>query len=184
MILQLSSLDKQTLCTYAREAIVSQMESRQPAYPALSKGCRQHAGAFVTLREQGELRGCIGHMQSQNSLYETIESMARAAAFDDPRFEPLRKSELGLIDIEITVLGPLQRIHDESEIILGVHGVYLIYQGQAGVFLPQVATECGWDTQTFLDQLCRKAGVAPGSWKHPDAELFIFEGLIFGEKES
>lgn len=183
MMLQLSGEDRRILCVVAREAIASQIEARPPVYPPYSEGCLQTAGAFVTLKTGGELRGCIGTMVGRRVLGETIKIMAKEAAFEDPRFEPLRAEELDLIDIEITVLGPLKKIADESEIILGVHGVYLICRGRAGVFLPQVAPEWGWDTPTLLTNLCRKAGLAPGSWRDPGAALYIFEGLEFDEKE-
>lgn len=183
MTLQLSGEDRRILCSVAREAIASRLENRVPAYPPLSEGCRQTAGAFVTLKTGGVLRGCIGTMVGRRALGETVKTMAEEAAFEDPRFAPLRAEELGLINIEITVLGPLRKIADKSEITLGVHGVYLLCRGRAGVFLPQVAPEWGWDTPTLLENLCRKAGLTPGSWEDPDAELYIFEGLEFDEKE-
>jgi AmmeMemoRadiSam system protein A len=183
MTLQLSDEDRRVLCAIAREAIASELEKRSPAYPPATQGCGQVAGAFVTLNINGELRGCIGTMVGRAALGETVKAMAKEAAFGDPRFEPLSKEELSLIEIEITVLGPMKHIGSASEIELGVHGVYLTYHGRSAVFLPQVAPEWGWDVPTLLENLCRKAGVAPSAWKSPDVDLYVFEGLVFSEKD-
>ena len=183
MTLQLSNEDRRVLCAIAREAIASELEARSTAYPPMTPGCMQVAGAFVTLNIEGELRGCIGTMVGRAALGETVKTMAKEAAFGDPRFEPLRKDELDLIEIEITVLGPMKPIASPAEIQIGVHGVYFTYHGRSSVFLPQVALEWGWDVPTLLENLCRKAGVAPNAWKSPDTELYIFEGLVFSEKD-
>lgn len=109
--------------------------------------------------------------------------MALAAAFEDPRFMPLAPEELNRVDLEITVLSPLRRIGGPEEIELGRHGLYLVLGRRAGVFLPQVPVEQGWDLPTYLEELCHKAGLPEGSWRAPDAELSVFEGLVFGEKK-
>jgi len=140
-------------------------------------------GAFVTLHEHGQLRGCIGNLIGNEPLYLTIQDMAVEAATGDPRFAPLELAELSNIEIEISVLSPLKRISDPAEIKLGTHGV-LVRQGfQSGVFLPQVATETGWSKDEFLDNLCaHKAGLSPDAWKDKATEVYIFTAEIFSEK--
>lgn len=138
------------------------------------------SGAFVTLKEAGELRGCIGRMRENRSLSETIAEMAWAAASEDPRFSPLEKDELPLIEIEITILSPLEPI-SPAEVEVGRHGLLISAQGRSGVLLPQVPQEFGWDRLTFLKQLCRKAGLAPDAWESPSASLYGFEGFVFSE---
>ncbi|HWP68481.1 MAG TPA: TIGR00296 family protein, partial [Rectinemataceae bacterium] len=100
----------------------------------------------------------------------------------DPRFDSLSRSEIADIGIEITVLGQLEKIREEKDIIVGKHGLYIIAKGRAGVLLPQVATEYGWDARTFLENVCLKAGLPPSEWKNPDTQLYAFEGLVFAEK--
>ncbi|MBU1275101.1 MAG: AmmeMemoRadiSam system protein A [Proteobacteria bacterium] len=141
-------------------------------------------GAFVTLHKRGRLRGCIGNFISGEPLTDLIEDMALAAASQDPRFPPLGRDELGQVDLEISVLSPLRRIEDVKEIQVGKHGIYIVSPRGRGVLLPQVATEYGWDRETFLDQTCVKAGLRPGCWRDPDTEILIFSAQIFGEKEA
>lgn len=181
MELTLSGEAKRALCASARETIAARLEGRAAKCPAAPPGCDQVAGAFVTLHERGALRGCIGRLRGFGPLAETVREMALAAAFEDPRFDPVRAGELGAIDIEITILSPFRRISGSDDIHIGRDGVYIAAMGRSGILLPQVATEYGWDAPTFLDQVCVKAGLPPGSWKNRDAQLYAFEGLIFGE---
>ena len=178
---QLDAEEKSALLATAREAIASRLEKRQAVWPPASGALLGPGGAFVTLHEKGSLRGCIGRMSSPDPLVTTIREMARAAAFEDPRFPALAHDELALVDIEITLLSPMRRIEDTAEIVLGLHGLYIVKGWKSGVFLPQVATEQGWDKETYLEQVCRKAGLPPDSWKSPEAAISIFEGAIFGE---
>lgn len=138
-------------------------------------------GVFVTLHKKGSLRGCIGNFVSDKPLYRLVMEMALSAAFRDPRFPPLAQAELDKIDIEISVLSPLEPCKDIEEIMVGRHGIYLINGYNRGVLLPQVATDYGWDRNTFLDQTCVKAGMQPGCWKHPETEILVFSAEIFGE---
>jgi AmmeMemoRadiSam system protein A len=138
-------------------------------------------GAFVTIKIDGELRGCIGHMTAQESLYQTIIDMARAAALEDPRFAPLTLAELEASKLEISVLSPLRPIADPEEIEVGRHGIYIIAGYRSGVLLPQVATEWGWDRATFMRQVCRKAGVQESVLADPSTRLYAFEASVFGE---
>lgn len=177
----LSEEDRLVLGSVARESIESKLFRRPPRFPDPTEGCLRGGGVFVTLHKKGRLRGCIGRMQGGMAIYETVKIMAAAAAFEDPRFPPLSRAEIGDIDIEITLLGPLEKIHGAGEVIIGKHGLYIIDRGRAGVLLPQVATEYGWDAPTFLENVCLKAGLPPSAWESPDAQLYVFEGLVFPE---
>lgn len=145
---------------------------------------REMNGAFVTLHSQGALRGCIGNIIGQKPLYETVRDMAIESSSADPRFPALTASELEDIDIEISVLSPLQKIASIHEFVLGTHGV-LVRQGfHQGVFLPQVAAETGWTKEEFLSNLClHKAGLSAKAWQDSKTELFIFSAEVFSEKE-
>ena len=142
-----------------------------------------HAGAFVTLRNRGRLRGCIGTFSPQGTLPETIRAMADTAC-DDPRFfaDPVTLDELGELRIEISVLSPLTRTDDPLSLELGTHGIYIRRGAAGGCFLPQVATELGWDKETFLSQCCHgKAGLPADAWRDPDTEVLLFTAEVFGE---
>lgn len=184
MDIMLSVKDKRALCVAARESITARLRGRPANFSEAPSGCQQVAGAFVTLRERENLRGCIGRLRGDGPLIETVKEMALAAAFEDPRFDPVRETELSDIDIEITILSPFRKIGGADELLVGRDGVYIAAMGRSGILLPQVATEYGWDALSFLDHVCQKAGLPPGAWKDPEAHLYAFEGLIFGEKES
>lgn len=149
--------------------------------PALLK----EMGAFVTLNERGQLRGCIGNIVGKGPLYLTVRDMAIAAATEDPRFAPVSLDELGKTEIEISVLSPLEKIDSADKIELGKHGVIVKNGYSSGVFLPQVATETGWSKEEFLSNLCsHKAGLASDAWKDKSTELYIFSAEVFSEKET
>jgi len=144
-------------------------------------------GVFVTLTENGELRGCIGLPYPVMPLGKAIEHAAVAAALEDPRFPPVRKDELGTITVEVTILTvPVSLEGDPRErpgkIQVGRHGLIVRGMGTSGLLLPQVATEYGWDAKTFLDHTCVKAGLAGGCWLSSSVEILTFEGQIFSEK--
>jgi hypothetical protein len=140
-------------------------------------------GAFVTLHEKGELRGCIGNLIGNQPLYLTIRDMAVEAAVGDPRFLPVQLAELKDIEIEISALSPLEKVDSADKIVLGRHGVLIRKGFQSGVFLPQVATETGWSKEEFLSSLCaHKAGLAPDAWKDKSTEIYIFTAEVFSEK--
>lgn len=139
-------------------------------------------GAFVTIKINGALRGCIGRFISPDPLYEVVMASAKSSAFEDPRFAPLTKEEYIKTEIEITVLGPLKRINDKSEIVLGKHGIYIKKDSRSGTMLPQVATENGWTVEEFLGYTSRdKAGLGWDGWK--DAELYIYDGVVLEEND-
>lgn len=136
-------------------------------------------GAFVTLKRHGQLRGCIGNIVGNGPLVATIERMAGAAAFEDPRFAPVTAAEAGELEIEVSVLGPLNPCPDPALVEVGRHGLYIRKAMHSGLLLPQVATEWGWDRETFLDQTCVKAGLPKGTWRQPKVEIWWFEAEIF-----
>ena len=143
-------------------------------YPMLSKKC----GAFVSLHKHGHLRGCIGHFGEDTPLYEIVAEMARAAAFEDPRFMPVSREELDDIDIEISVLTPMRRIQSLDEFELHRHGIYIRKGYRSGTFLPQVADEVNWTKEEFVGHCSQdKAGLGWNGWK--DAELYVYEAIVF-----
>jgi AmmeMemoRadiSam system protein A len=139
-------------------------------------------GAFVSLHNQGELRGCIGDCAPRAPLFETVIEMTQAAASRDTRVEPVTESELGDIRIEISVLSPLVRTEAPLSLEIGRHGLYLVRQGRRGVLLPQVATQYRWGMKTFLEQTCLKAGLRKHAWKDSDTEVSAFTALIIEEQ--
>jgi len=173
--------DRRKLLRHARDVIAASLgEKDEPEPPVLKTNIM--CGAFVTLHRHGQLRGCIGRMYSPAPLADTVAEMARAAAFEDPRFPPVNASELADLEIEITLLSPLAPIEPEA-VRVGTHGLLISAFGRSGVLLPQVPVEYGWDRETFLAQVCRKAGLPPDAWKSPMAQLYGFEGFVFSEKE-
>ncbi|MDK2956331.1 MAG: hypothetical protein PWQ57_1827 [Desulfovibrionales bacterium] len=136
------------------------------------------SGAFVTIKLEGDLRGCIGHVLPRGSLAQTVAQCARAAAFDDPRFPPLTVEEFQNIDIEISVLSLLHRAKPE-EVIVGRDGIFIRRGRYSGLLLPQVATEWSWDREMFLSQTCVKAGLRPDCWKDPQTEIYLFTAEVF-----
>jgi AmmeMemoRadiSam system protein A len=180
--------EQKILLDNARESIASKLEGRQPQYQhadaAESPVLREPCGAFVTLhkRDAGHsLRGCIGRMTANLPLLETVRTMAREAAFGDPRFPPLRPGELEMCQIEISALSPMSVCPDPRQVKVGVHGLYLIRGGRAGVLLPQVPVEQGWNLDEYLDYICVKAGLPAESYGAPDATLYTFTAVVFGE---
>lgn len=143
----------------------------------------QNLGAFVTLRKNGQLRGCIGRFSpTKLPLYQVVSQMAVAAASEDKRFYPITKEELVELHYEVSVLSPLREIDDWQEIELGKHGVQIKKGMRSGVFLPQVATENNWDLDKFMGELCsQKAGLSWTCWKEKDIELYVFTAQIFEE---
>ncbi|PIQ90995.1 MAG: AMMECR1 domain-containing protein, partial [Candidatus Omnitrophica bacterium CG11_big_fil_rev_8_21_14_0_20_41_12] len=144
----------------------------------------QKMGAFVTLNKHGQLRGCIGNLVGSQPIYSTVLDMAIQASVGDPRFPKLSLSELEDVEIEISVLSPLERINSAEKIELGKHGVLVKKGFNSGVFLPQVATETGWSKEEFLNRLCSdKAGLPENAWKDKNTELYIFNAEVFSEKD-
>jgi AmmeMemoRadiSam system protein B/AmmeMemoRadiSam system protein A len=181
----LSADERATLLAIAREAISARLEGTKaaPVSPSkLTPRLREPLGAFVTITKDGNLRGCIGRFTSPDPLWEVIGDMALEAAFGDPRFPVLTKAEYPSIHIEISVLGPMKRINNISEIKTGKHGIYLKKGFSSGTLLPQVAAERGWNTEQFLGYCARdKAGIGWDGWKDKDTEIFVYEAYVFSE---
>ena len=178
----LSDGDKKKLKEIALQSIKDSLDGKPVTvhdsllqdYPMLSKKC----GAFVSLHKHGHLRGCIGHFGEDTPLYEIVAEMARAAAFEDPRFMPVSREELDAIDIEISVLTPMRRIQSLDEFELHRHGIYIRKGYRSGTFLPQVADEVNWTKEEFVGHCSQdKAGLGWNGWK--DAELYVYEAIVF-----
>lgn len=140
-------------------------------------------GCFVTLKNRGRLRGCIGQFTSDDPLIELVAEMAKASATGDTRFlaDPISPNELKQLDIEISVLSPLERTDDPLSLRLGIDGIYIKKGYTSGCFLPQVATETGWDKEEFLSYCCaHKAGLRPDAWRDSETEVYLFSAEIFG----
>ena len=183
-MLDLSPDHRKTLLGIARQSIAAVLGGRAPEWKAddLDEVLRRPAGAFVTLRtKDGDLRGCIGSIQAAELLYKAIVSSAISAAFRDPRFEPLQQGELEQLDLEISVMGPIELVTNFEEIRVGRDGLIITRGRYAGLLLPQVATEYEWDRETFLDQTCLKAGLPRGAWRAPDCRVEKFSAIVFGE---
>jgi len=137
-----------------------------------------HLGAFVTLKENGMLKGCIGRFEPDEPLYKVIIDMAISASRYDTRFNPVTKEELDNIEIEISVLTPRKKVNSIDDVVVGKHGIYVEYGSNNGTYLPQVATDMGWDKEQFVRSCCvEKAGIAPEHCK--DATLYVYEAIVF-----
>lgn len=142
-----------------------------------------HCGCFVTLKNQGKLRGCLGHFTSDIPLIELVVHLAKASATEDTRFfsDPLTADELSQLDVEISVLSPLKLTDDPLTLRLGIDGIYIKKGFASGCFLPQVATEAGWNKEEFLSHCCaHKAGLPAKAWKDPQTEVYLFSADVFG----
>ncbi len=181
----MNDAQKQTLLGVARDTVEAVIR-RQPTEKPQSDDpeLNAHCGCFVTLKNKGRLRGCIGQFTSESPLIELVGQMAKASATGDPRFfaDRITPAELKELDIEISVLSPLQRTDDPLSLRLGVDGIYIKKGPASGCFLPQVATETGWSKEEFLSYCCaHKAGLEADAWKDPDTEVYFFTADVFGE---
>jgi AmmeMemoRadiSam system protein B/AmmeMemoRadiSam system protein A len=174
----LSAAAKTEILRLAGEAVRAQVNGRPlPEWQGNDPRLKADGAAFVTLKEKnGRLRGCIGSIQAYTALYRSVIQNGVAAAAKDPRFRPVRPEELPNLDLEVTVLSPMEPVSDSSEISVGTHGVYLEAAGRSSVFLPQVPVEQGWDLPTYLRELAMKAGLPPDGWK--EGRLYRFTAEI------
>jgi len=174
---QLMKIAKESVQSYIRDNEVFETDNVQ--LPNLL----QERGAFVTLKIKNRLRGCIGYTSPVKPLCQTVSDVAIQAAAKDPRFQPVTKDELNLLEYEISVLSPFRKVLDIKKINVGEHGL-LIKQGQkAGLLLPQVPVEQNWNRKTFLEQTCYKAGLAANAWKDDDTDIFQFTAFVFGDHD-
>lgn len=153
-------------------------ENKIPEYKTKNTNLIEKKGAFVTLKKNGRLRGCIGFIEPRLPLYQSIMQTAIYAACRDARFLPVSQDELDELEVEISVLSPLQKISDPKLVMVGKHGLVIAKNGKKGLLLPQVPVENHWDQQTFLEQTCIKAGLPKDAWK-TGADIFVFEAVIF-----
>jgi hypothetical protein len=175
----LSDDDKQMLKKIAYESIKDSLDGKVISHPShLTSPLSSKCGAFVSLHKQGRLRGCIGHFGEDTPLHEIVAEMARAAAFEDPRFMPVTRDELNDLDSEISVLTPMRRIQSLDEFELHRHGIYIRKGYRSGTFLPQVADEVNWTKEEFVGHCSQdKAGLGWDGWR--DAELYVYEAIVF-----
>ncbi len=184
MAFQLNDEEKKFLLRLVRNTIAAFLKNENPAKQEFySENLKSKTGAFVTLHKDKNLRGCIGYVMGYAPLQEAVSDLAVSAAFRDPRFAPVEDGELEQIEIEISVLTPLEAVNDISEIEIGRDGLKIKQPPYEGLLLPQVAAEYGWDVETFLEQTCSKAGLSKNAWKDSHTEIEKFSALIFGEKD-
>lgn len=177
----LTAVERSALLWLARASIRGAFDP--PAPPpqiALTQRLLEPTAAFVSLHCEGRLRGCVGTVTADKPLYEAVGRMARAAAFDDPRFPAVAAAEVSTIDIEISRLSRMVPAQPE-DVQPGVHGVCVASSEHRAVFLPQVATTHNWDRDMLLDELCRKALLPANAWRQPGCDLLVFVAEIFGE---
>jgi len=179
----MNDTQKQTLLKVARgtvEAVIKRQPMQKPESddPELNA----HCGCFVTLKNRGRLRGCIGQFTSDIPLIKLVAEMAKASAAGDPRFiaDPITAGELEQLEVEISVLSPLKRTNEPLSLRLGIDGIYIKRGGASGCFLPQVATETGWSKEEFLSYCCaHKAGLSADAWKDSETEVYLFTADAF-----
>ncbi len=179
----LDDADRRQLLAIARETLARFLATgTTPLVRGVGPRLLAPQGAFVTLHDHdGALRGCIGNLAGDRPLGQLVGAMATQAAFEDPRFPPVTSDELASLAIEISVLTPPATVRGADDVVVGRDGVVLRQGGRSAVFLPQVATEQGWDRDTLLAQLSRKAGLPADAWRRPDAELLTFQAQVFAE---
>lgn len=177
--------EKQMLLQIARQSIEYHLKNEKiPEFNNILPALKQPQGAFVTLRRNHQLRGCIGRIiEEKQPLYQVVSQMAVAAAVDDNRFLSVSLDEIKDINIEISVLSPVKKIKDPiQEIEIGKHGVIVQQGPHSGVFLPQVATENNWELDEFMGQLCQqKAGLSKDAWKTGEIDIYVFSAEVFSE---
>lgn len=180
----LSLEEKKALLLLARESILHRL-SRSADLPideqTLSPQLKKKSGAFISLHIDGELRGCIGSIYDQDPLYETVAKISVEAASRDDRFPALVATELPHTEIEISILSPLEPIA-AKDVTVGTHGLLIAVGSRRGVLLPQVPVQYGWDRDTFLKELCRKAGADEDAWKDGKSRLFAFTAQVFSDE--
>lgn len=190
--LSLTDDEKRYLLVLARDAIAeavaraavkqSDVTAQSVNDETLAALAEINAGVFVSLRLEDALRGCIGYLDALQPLPAAVQDTAKAAAMRDPRFDPVREDELQDIDIEISLLLPLEKISSPDEIIIGRDGLMIRCGKQQGVLLPQVAVRAGFEPLSFIEHTCLKAGLPKDAWKLPQCEVFRFKAEVFGEK--
>jgi len=181
-----SDEEKKKLFTVARESIVCALKGeKSPDFSVEESNLLVRRGVFVTLMNQGRLRGCIGHFGADTPLHEIVSQMAVAAATQDYRFSynPVTLEEMDEIDIKISVLSEMKKVDSIEEIEVGKHGIWIRQGGRGGTYLPEVATEMGWDRIEFIEHCCvEKAGLSRDAWKK-GADIYIYSSQVLSEKD-
>jgi len=172
-----SKEEEQYLLKLARSAL----DGSQPPAKPTSTVLDENLGAFVTLKEHDNLRGCIGFIIGQGPLWREIPVLAKKAAYEDPRFMPVRTEEVPELNIEISIMTKLWQMTSPEEIVVGEHGLLMIFGNCSGILLPQVAPEFGVDRYGFLEMVSQKAGLPSNTWKDPRAKIYLFAATVFGE---
>ncbi len=179
--------ERKALLAIARQSIVATLNHRSYTPQSSSAVLETQCGVFVTLKNSKELRGCLGRFDAGgHPLYELVSIMAAESAVHDTRFNSVELDECSSIDIQISVLTPLEKVEEIGEIEIGKHGLQIKGKGskgyyRSGTLLPQVATEQGWDVNAFLEATCVKAGLSPNDWETPDTEIFKYGAIVFGD---
>lgn len=179
----LNDKEKAELLSLARRSVETAVKERKLYEYTVdgSSSLTQERGAFVTLREHGQLRGCIGYTAPIKPLPLVVRDVAAYAALEDHRFRPVGTTELSQLEYEISVLSPLHRLQDTKQVEIGKHGLLIIRGDKEGLLLPQVASDEHWDRKTFLEQLCYKADLPQDAWRDPASDIFTFTALVFGD---
>lgn len=179
----LSKESKDKLFEVAKKTVKSVVTGKDSLYKVnvVPKELSDEYAVFVTLKKNGKLRGCMGHTIAENTLMMAVEESARLACSKDPRFSPVTEEVLDDLEYEVTILSRMKRVLDYDEITPGEDGIVLRLGYNSGLFLPQVASEQGWDRQTLLEQIGRKAGLSTDAYKDPRAEIYIFKGMVIEE---
>ena len=174
--IRLLTLARKTVESWVRNKTKADMTTDDPLL-------KENGAAFVTLKISGELRGCIGHTEAYEPLWDCIRDMAIAASTQDPRFPPVSEAELPRLSYEITVLTPMKKIADVDEIIVGKHGLMMEKGMRRGLLLPQVPVEWGWNREEFLNHTAQKAGLPASAWRDGSVTIYSFTGIVFGMDE-
>ncbi|MGB5875449.1 MAG: AmmeMemoRadiSam system protein A [Bacteroidota bacterium] len=189
----LTEEEKRALLSIARASILRALKAGpagsggSPGQPAetgsreLTGNLAKPGGAFVTIKLGGLLRGCIGYIESSLPVGAVVAEVAEKAALEDPRFPPLTFAEAETMEVEVSVLSPLNPVADIEEIQVGVHGLVLELGKNRGLLLPQVAAEYGWDRRAFLEHTARKSGLPPNAWEDPRAKIYLFSAHVVRE---
>jgi AmmeMemoRadiSam system protein A len=177
---EFSPEERAQLLQLAHESIVSALEDRKLSLTPPTAHFAECRGAFTSLYLHGKLRGCVGYVLPISSVYQAVADTARAAAFEDTRFSPVKREEARHLEMELSILSRPQPIAP-VDVLIGRDGLLIGMSGYRGLLLPQVAVEHSWDRETFLEQTCQKAGLPRDAWRK-GASIEAFTAEVFGDK--
>ena len=176
----LTAADQQRLLDFARRCLEARVRRESPPPVERGGGLDLPMGAFVSVHCRGDLRGCLGRLETDRPIAENVAHLAAVVSDSDPRFLPISPSELADLDLEISALTPEEEVSDITTIEVGRHGVIIEHGHRRGLLLPQVATEYGWDREAFLDHTCLKAGLPAQAWR-TGVRIYVFEAQVFSD---